>query len=99
MGTEYRLLPSDSFFEGTPGYDAASLLIEFWFCKEIKVQESIYTDLQKSACLYKISVKTITLWCILILMTKMKQKLIFLLTLDRELYKHLLDILINILIV
>ena len=99
IGSEYRLLPSDSFFEGTPGYDAANLLIKFWFCKEIKVQESIYTDLLKSACLYKISVKTIILWCILILMTKMKQNLIFLLTLDRESYKHLLDILINILIV
>lgn len=98
-GTEYRLLPSDSIFEGTPGYDAANLLIEFWFCKEIKVQESIYTDLLKSACLYKISVKTITLWCILILMTKMKQNFVFLLTLNKEPYKHLLDILINILIV
>lgn len=98
-GTEYRLLPSDSIFEGTPGYDAANLLIEFWFCKEIKVQESIYTDLLKSACLYKISVKTITLWCILILMIKMKQNFVFLLTLNKEPYKHLLDILINILIV
>lgn len=97
-GTEYKLLPSDSIFEGTPGYDAANLLIEFWFCKEIKVQESIYTDLLKSACLYKISTKTITLWCILILMTKMKQNFVFLLTF-KEPYKHLLDILINILIV
>ncbi len=97
-GTEYRLLPSDSFFEGTPGYDAANLLIEYWFCKEIKVWESIYTDLLKSASLYEISVKTITLWCILILMTKMKQNSIFLVTLDRESYKLLLDILINILI-
>lgn len=99
IGTEYRLLPSDSIFEGTPGYDAANLLIEFWFCKEIKVRESIYTDLLKSACLYKISVKTITLWCILILMTKMKQNFVFLVTLKIELYKDLLDILINILIV
>lgn len=98
-GAEYKLLPSDSIFEGTPGYDAANLLIEFWFCKKIKVQENIYTDLLKSACLYKISVKTITLWCILILMTKMKQNFVFLLTLNIEPYKHLLDILINILIV
>lgn len=98
-GTEYRLLPSDSIFEGTPGYDAAYLLIEFWFCKEIKMQESIYTDLLQSACLYKISVKTITLWCILILLTKMKQNFVFLLTLNREPYKHLLDILINNLLV
>ena len=97
-GNEYRLLPSDSIFEGTPGYDAANLLIEFWLYKEIKMQEEIYTDLLKSACLYKIPVKPITLWCILILMTKMKQNFVFLLSLDRESHKHLLDILINILL-
>lgn len=98
-GTEYKLLPSDSIFVGTPGYDAANLLIEFWLCEELKVQETIYTDLLKSACLYKISVKTITLWCILILMTKTKQDFVFLLTLNRERYKYILDILINTLII
>lgn len=96
-GTEYKLLPSDSIFEGTPGYDAANLLIEFWLHKEIKLQESIYADLLKSAGLYKISVKTITLWCILILSTKMKHYFVFLLALNKESYKHLMNILINIL--
>ncbi len=98
IGTEYKLLPSDCIFEGTSGYDVAYLLVEFWLGEESIVQEIIYTDMLRSACLYKISVETIALWSVVILMTKIKQAFIILQSLGEKPYKHLLTILISILI-
>lgn len=96
---DYKLLPTASIFEGTLGYDAANLLIEFWLCTGTKIPSKIYTDLQKSNEIYDTSDKTICLWCIIILMTKIKQEYVFSAADINKVYIYLLDILINNLII
>lgn len=98
IDTEYKLLPSDSIFEGTPGYDVANLLNDFWLYKKIEDERTIYADVMASSNLLNISVDTIVLWGILILMTQIKQNMILSLTIDNKATKCLLNILVNILV-